>query len=303
METLSNGAVIASAGDQPGDLIDRPRQIEWNGLLMGAGTPYRWVKLTGWDSLPGVDLGDAPRPHGHGDMTGPGWYSSRLVDLEVRVLADTPMVLESLLQLLAARLTYTDTSTALVVADSGRTLQAAARVIAVDIPHDPARTVGIAQIGVQWKAADPLRRGLTRHGVVLSRAVPDGGRDWPALYPTDWGVAGGQSSAVLNNAGTGPAAPVVTFVGPGTGHTLTIEGGRMLRVDVPLAVGDRLVVDTRTGTVTLNGTANRNSWVAVQSVPPESWHLMPGDTAVTLTVAEGGTAASKAEIDWYDTYA
>lgn len=297
---LPNGATVADPGDQPGALITTARQIEYAGLLLGAGTPYRWKELTGWDDLPGLDLSDSPRPNDHGDFPGMGLYQARLPALTLAVHGDSVDQVESLLQLLEARTVYTDQDQQLIVRDGGRTLAADARVIARSIPHQPNRTIGIATASVQWRCANPLRRASTGRTVHLVVTEGSGGLTYPLTYPLDYGTEGGAGAALLVNDGSAPAPARITFHGPGTGHTLVLASGPVLRVNTPLADGDTLSVDTLTGTVLLNGTASRSGDVDLTSGPPEAWRIPPGATSCSYQVATGAGPATAADIDWFD---
>jgi len=297
---LECGATIAEAGDPPGSLISLPRQIEFNGLLLGAGTPYRWVRLNGWDSLPGLDLGDSPRPSEDGDFTGRGLLQARLPSLEGFLLADTTAWTEQLVALLRQRMDYSDTPAGLYVADSGGTRWAPARVIARDLPHEPQRTIGRVQFGIQWKCGRPAQFATTTRRVTLVVAAPSGGVAYPTVYPIDYGDPGTSGDTVLTNAGDRAAPAVVTFTGPGRGHALRV-GDAFVRIDQHLADGDQLVVDTGEGTVTLNE-VDRSTWLSLDSTPPEEIRIPPGDSQATFSVTEDGGAGTSCRIEWADTF-
>lgn len=298
---LPNGATIAEPGDQPGDLIDRPRQIEFNGLLLGSNTPYRWKELTGWDDQPSLDLADTPRPSDHGDYPGLGLFQSRLPALTMVVEAADPWVVEELLGLLVARAAYSDTELPLIVRDTSRKLVAGARVQMRTIPHQPQRTLGIATAAVQWKCSDTRRYASGFRSVHLTPGVASGGLVYPLEYPLNYGTPATGATAVLGNDGTTPAPAVVRFRGPGTGHAVKI-GDLLLKVNLPLGAGDTLTVDTRTGSVLLNNSSDRTDWVTRDSVPPEAWLIPVGSTPVRFTVTSGSGPETAVDIEWSDAY-
>lgn len=299
---LDCGATIAEAGDLPGSLIVLPRQIEFNGLLMGSGTPYRWKNLTGWDAMPGLDLSDAQKDTGDGDFPGPGFSQSRMVTFEMQVRGDHKGFMEQVVQLLRERLRYSDTEQELWVRDSGRTLIADARVIARDIGHAPERSLGVMAAGVQWKQTNPLHRAPGERSAHLAATDGSGGIVYPIVYPIDYGIEGGPGQEVLLNAGTDPAPAIIVFHGPAVdGYGVTIAG-QMLRFTGPLAIGDTLTVDTRDGSVLLNGSSDRTGWVSTDSVPPETWRIPPGEAACTFSLAAGGGVGTGVDLTWFDSY-
>jgi len=301
---LDNGATIADTGDAPGDLLTDPRQIEFNGLLMGSGTPYRWKELTGWDDMPGIDLSDSARPNTDGDYPGMGLYQARLPALTMQVMAGDNEVMESLLNLLVERLSYDDDEQRLIVYDTSKALFANARVIARSVPHTPVRNVGVLTVSVQWRCADPKRFAQFFDRVVTLLPPQNlSGLSYPLDFPLDYGITIGTDSAT-GNGGTAPAPVVVTFTGPATRYSLRLDTGEVLGFDLPLATGDTLVVDTADGTVLLNGTSDRSGWLSTESVPPEDWRIAPGPSAGSVSFAVDGadTLTTKAECRWRDAF-
>jgi Phage tail protein len=296
---LPCGATVAEAGDLPGDLITGPRQVEFGGLLMGSGTPYRWKELTGWDDMPPVDLGDSPRPSDHGDYPGAGYYQARMVGFTLAVYGDSIADTEELLKQLRQRATYADDEQQLVVRDSASTLWAGGRVVARSIPHQPQRTLGVAAAAVQWKCSSPLRFGLATHSVHLVPGVGSGGLTYPLTYPLDYGTETTGASAVAINDGDAPAPARIVFAGPGTGYSVTV-GGQLLKFTLPLVAGDTLTVDTRDGTVLLNDSSDRTGYVAPESVPPELWRIPDGESTISYAVAEGADVTTGVDIEWSD---
>lgn len=65
-----------------GSLLTRPGQAQYGDLLLGAGTPYRWRTLTGWEDLPSLDSGSVPRSNAHGALPGPLLAQARTVSVD-----------------------------------------------------------------------------------------------------------------------------------------------------------------------------------------------------------------------------
>lgn len=303
---LACGATIANPGDLPGALITGPRQIEYNGLLMGSGTPIRWKTLTGWDGQPPVDLTDTPSPTSHGDIPGRGLFQPRIVTWEFFTEADTVPLMEELQQLLQDRFLYSDVERPLYVADSARTLWAYARVLQSDVPMDKLRTIGRTDQAVQWKSSLPLRYAPEVRTLTLrpAAAAATTGVSYPLDYPLQYGPIGSSSSTgVVVNDGNTAAPSVVEFHGPaGPGYGVTLAGVGQMLFGLPLAASDRLSVDTRDGSVVLNGTSDRDTALTDDSLPPEDWLIPPkASTSVGLVAPTGTGDATRVTLTWADT--
>ncbi|MCG7528923.1 phage tail family protein, partial [Streptomyces sp. OfavH-34-F] len=109
-------------------------------------------------------------------------------------------------------------------------------------------------------------------------------------WPLDFGSPGSTGRMTAANTGNADTHPVIEFRGPVTAPSLTnTTTGDVLEYDLPLAAGDRLVVDTHAGTVTLNGTASRLHTASARSVPEQTFTLAPGTTPLMFRAAPGST--------------
>ncbi|MET7811787.1 hypothetical protein ABZT26_13115 [Streptomyces sp. NPDC005395] len=109
-------------------------------------------------------------------------------------------------------------------------------------------------------------------------------------WPLDFGTPGSTGRMTVVNTGTAETHPVVEFRGPVTAPSLTnVTTGDVLEYDLPLADGDRLVVDTLAGTVVLNGTASRLYTATSRSVPERTFVIPPGTNPLSFRAAPGST--------------
>lgn len=304
MPTVTDaGVTLAGPSEAAGALIEFVGQIEYNGILLGSDTPFHWKQLTGWDSLPALDDSSSARPDAHGDFPGAIYAQSRTVTLEgwADAAAET---MEQVLREFRSRLQLIQDEVPLIVSDGDGVKLAYARIIARDLAHTPLRRVGRGEYSLQWKCTDPLRYSLDQRMAALSPVTFTGGLTYPLVYPLDYGSVTGRNVTDGLNDGDAPAPAQVTFVGPMLGgYALTnTTTGQRLAYDVPLVAGETLTVDTRTGSVVLNGSSDRASYLSASSVPPELWRLQPGTNELVFTTAGGAGAGTGASVSWADTY-
>jgi len=123
-------------------------------------------------------------------------------------------------------------------------------------------------------------------------------------WPLEFGAPGSTGALSVANLGDAATHPVVEFRGPVTRPALTnVDTGDVLEYDIPLAAGDVLVVDTRAGTVVLNGTASRIYTATSRSVPEQTFTLPRGTTNLTFRAAPGSNdPAASATVRYRSAY-
>ena len=106
-------------------------------------------------------------------------------------------------------------------------------------------------------------------------------------------VVQGQFSVDLADSDA-PSFPVWTVTGPGSSLVLTNQTtGRSLSVNVSLAVGESLIVDTRPGRESIRLGSGVNAMPAVQGYP-DLWPLVEGVNQLSVSLT-GATAATQIE--------
>lgn len=292
-----------------GDLITRDGQLEWGGLLLGSGTPYRWSgdddSLTGWEDLPGLTRGSVLRPNRHGSWPGRSLAQERVVTWRSLV---TPPITEDFGPVITAlrratRIPTDAEETPLVIrVHGGEALLAFGQVSNRIVPNNRLAKIGRGTAVLQWTCADPRRYSVTEH--VQSIPQPSGGTGlvYPLAYPLDYGAAGESGSRICTNAGDVDASPLITLTGPCTTPSITnVNTQQVIELGLALAASETVVIDTNTGTVELDG-ANRLFTLTNRSVPPELFAL-PDDSdseiAFRASAFGGGAVAT---ITWRDAY-
>lgn len=170
-----------------GELITAPWQVEWNGLLLGAGTVYRMYELHGWDELPGVDVLNVPRSARSGAHAGRRYSGQRIVTF-IGAIVDPPDGAEQALAALEAAtgLVEDPDEAPLVIRTQDRTLLAHAGVRARLVPANIDRQDGYAgTITIQWVCSDWRRYSLTEQSVTIpAPTAATGGLAYPLVYST-----------------------------------------------------------------------------------------------------------------------
>lgn len=301
----SGPGAMAVAGGEPGALIEVDGQVQWADLLIGPGTVY-WVAaegLTGWEELPGLESSDANRPAGHGGWPGTQWATPRTVTAQLWLAPDPdggPEAALAALRALRSATAVRDEEEWLAVRLHGETLAVKARVTQRVVPTDRQFLASrLAKATLQWKAMDPRRyeSAARRATVGLPRREP--GLSWPLTWPLDWGSGGASGDVTVENAGSAPAHPLITFTGPCVNPRLAHHNdGTWLEYALVLSQGDVLEVDTSEGTVLFNGTASRRHTATVGSVPEELFTLAPGTSRLSFRAESGDVEQASATVAW-----
>ncbi|MGJ5826718.1 phage distal tail protein [Streptomyces ossamyceticus] len=274
----------------PGDLITRPGQVQYGGLLLGAGTPYRWRGITGWEDLPALDSGTVARADAHGALPGRLLAQARTIGLDGLIIRAPRATVGAVVGALNAGTVPVEDERPLVAwLDDRGPLLAYARATRRAIPATLGYRLGTITGGaLEFVATDPRRYELTERAASATLPMSEPGLSWPLSWPLPFGDPGSTGALSAMNVGDAEAHPIVEFRGPVTRPSLTsLATGDAVEYDMPLAAGDVLAVDTLAGTVTLNGTASRIYTATSRSVPEQTFTLAPGITNLIFRAAPG----------------
>ncbi|MFF9034034.1 phage distal tail protein [Streptomyces sp. NPDC014892] len=274
----------------PGDLITRPGQVQYGGLLLGAGTPYRWRGITGWEDLPALDSGTVARADAHGALPGRLLAQARTIGLDGLIIRAPRATVGAVVGALNAGTVPVEDERPLVAwLDDRGPLLAYARATRRAIPATLGYRLGTITGGaLEFVATDPRRYELTERAASATLPMSEPGLSWPLSWPLPFGDPGSTGALSAMNVGDAETHPIVEFRGPVTRPSLTsLATGDAVEYDMPLAAGDVLTVDTLAGTVTLNGTASRIYTATSRSVPEQTFTLAPGITNLIFRAAPG----------------
>lgn len=274
-------------------------------VVLGLGSPVLLTDLQ-INDLPSVQASDSDRPQGHGiDLGDQDYYGARMVTASLTLLKNAPgepegtlTDLGSLRDYILGLLAQTEPGQVKVLSFydlDGVSRRVEGRVRRWAITDDTFQ-YGYLRLDFQFIGRDAAM--LSDLEQTATTGLPSGGdgREYPRTYPLTYGGGGTSGSAICTNAGNFPAEPVFTIWGPVDlpyvehgGPEDAPDFGARITLDLTLAVGEYVVIDIRSGTILLNGTASRYSALRTGS---RFFRLQPGDTTVrygAVTTAVGST--------------
>ncbi len=264
----------------PGAFITAPGQLEYDGFVIGTGTPYRLVDLAGFDDLPNADPGNSAEPADHGSRPGRTLARDRTITW-TGLLTCPPDQFEAARDALVNATPYPtgadDLPIAVRILDTTYLVYGKIAPGGRIIGLGPGYRFGYAPIALQFLCADPRVYGIT-------------------IRTAD--LAGGGTISVLN-AGNTETRPSFRIPGPATNPQVkVVDTGRIMRFGVALAPGEYIDVDCRAGSALWMGTVNVLASLSSASVTPKLFEFPPGTSQVTY--AATGSSVPVVNVLWRD---
>lgn len=273
----------------PGDLITGDGQLEYNEYLLGDDTNTFLEEITGWEDLPSIDSSNTLRPASHGAWPGKKLLGQRIITWKGRfapVVAEWETELERLIDAFGL---VEGTEELTIVVRTRNTLGVAfGTVSARQIPMNYRYSYYGAEVSIQFECSDPRKYSLGTNSVFISMpALVLDGLEYPLEYPLDYGDEVTASQLIVNNEGNVSTPMILTYYGPVTNPTLINQTtGDQLGFEIVLTADDELVVNTRLGTVILNGTADRLYTRTLTSSPILGFDLAVGQNEMQAIATE-----------------
>ncbi|MEV8634280.1 hypothetical protein AB0395_21755 [Streptosporangium sp. NPDC051023] len=245
----------------------------WQGnVLDDFGVEWIVEDEDGWSSTPPVKATLQEKTAGDGAWSGPGFFSSRVINLTGRAKAPDRLSMLAAKDRLRASISPR-VPAQLQVDEAHMTRVATVRLSdKIDVRDQSAE---IFSWGLTITAPDPRRYAPEPN--TTSTALPSAattGRTYPRTWPMLYGgaVEGGTGSVFFDNLGDFDETPaVITFVGPvQTPRVEHVQTGRNLTFDLTLSADDILVVDLLAQTAILNGSGNRAYTISAGS----AWFML-----------------------------
>ena len=270
-----------------GELITGDGQLEYNGYVLGDDVTTFMTSLTGWEDLPPIDSSNTLKPSSYGAWSGKKLPGQRILTWSGRFSPEDPDQWTDLLDDLKNAFTIPFDTEELTIAvrtrDDVKIVFGAC--VQRAIPMDYTYSYYGANITLQFECSDTRKYSLLEKSVFISTPTDTiDGLDYPLVYPLDYGIADLASDATVNNDGFTPTPVILDFQGPMSNPKLiNTTTGQQLGFDISLVTSDVLTVNTRTGTVLLNGSADRLYTRTLTSSPVLNFTLIPGDNEMHLT--------------------
>lgn len=268
-----------------GDLVVADYQYEYNSLLMGSGTPYTVTGLEGLWDLPAVRVFDLDRIDYHGAIPGEDLLSARSLVAEITATSSTQATMESQMLAMAQAFMVRSDDIPLVWQRPGQVKKMInCRPRRRSFKSDYEMAKGLADGVVELYAADPTIYSLAQktQNIVLNAGTASG-------------------NGAFSNAGFFDSWPKFTLVGAGSNPRFANaqDSNRQVRIDITMAGGDTLVVDTHPlrRTVTLNG-VDRYDLVRSDN---QWWKLAAGSNTITFS-RTATTGTQTLTVAWYDAW-
>lgn len=278
-----------------GDLITADGQLEYNGYVLGDDETTFMVSLTGWEDLPPIDSSNTLRPASHGAWVGKKLAGQRIITWTGRFSPEEFSNWREMLDDLQNAFTIPVGTQELTIAVRTRDeiKVAFGSVVQRAIPMDYAYSYYGANITIQFECSDPRRYSLGEYTYFISMPTDaEDGLDYPLVYPLDYGLVDTVSDLSITNAGNAPSPLIITYHGPVTNPTLVNSTtNQQLGFDIVLTEDDELIVNTRNGTVLLNGTVDRLYTRSLTSSPILGFELQPGLNELHAYAEEWDTGA------------
>jgi hypothetical protein len=234
------------------------------------GTQWFVTDWSGWDETPDMRSNSDALPGSDGGTEPNPLFGPRLMQWHGKAMGATPALAQKAAREFAALLA-TDRSGTLTVDDGSLALSA--RVLPQGTSPVFVKWVTDVwfEFGLSLVAPDPRKYGPVVE-VVTGMAGSTGGLPFPLTFPLAFGSASG-GSVTVDNTGTIKSWPIMRIAGPVVNpRIINPATGDELRVNLTLAAGEYLDIDTAARTVLLQGTASRRKDVATSGewlpVPP-----------------------------------
>lgn len=278
----------------PGDLITSDGQLEFNDYILGDDVSTFMESITGWEDLPDIDSSNTLRPASHGAWVGKKLLGQRIITWVGRFAPEPELWEDEIVRLRTAFSPALGTEElTIVVRTRTETKMVFGTVVKRQIPVDYSYSYYGARLSIQFECSDPRRYSLGENSVFISMpALVSDGLDYPLVYPLDYGLVPEASQLMVTNAGDAPTPVTLRFYGPVTNPVLINQTtGQRLGFDITLTEDEILTVNTRLGTVLLDGVADRLYTRTIDSSPILGFSLNPGDNELQAIAEEWDTGA------------
>ena len=273
-----------------GELISSDWQAEFRGLLLGTGTNYNIIAISGLGDQPALVTSDRERLRRDGLIAGDDFLQGRSVLLELEIVETASTTFDDALDALMTATAPGQAEQPFVFKIPGIAGGSAARINARprkrSVPVNMAFHNKLAGVVVELEATDPRIYADVASSEFTTLPSAGGGLNFDLTFPISFGAVsvGGTITAV--NAGTYSTPVVFRVQGPCTNPRIeNTTTSQTMAIAIDLSANEFLLIDTETRSVLLNGTASRFSLFSGQW-----WNLDPGTSSVNFRASTDSNA-------------
>jgi len=273
----------------------------FNGLTIGAGTPFQIIDIDGLESLPELRVQDDNRGFNDGAFTGRDFYNGRTITMTVHTFAGNGNTAFDNFDLFQQAFLPQQTGTQtmqFLLSTSDTEKQIDVRMRSRKTLIDPEYTFGYIRSQISMFAPDPRYYDNVAQTTSLTLPTSPIGRGYSRTFSYTYGGGTLTNYGYVTNAGWVYTSPTIYITGPITNPAVgNATTNQVITVNATLGSGDVLSIDLNAKLVTLNGSAARNL-VAVGS---QWFTCAPGSTSLYLS-GSGSGAGTTATINYRNAY-
>lgn len=256
---------------------------------------YLQPELEGLTGLPNIRSTSGVNAGADGGWTSAQFFDARLISIKCVIADQSPAIVEQkrreLMSLLA--LGKANPLEIRFTTESGNAYTINARVTGVTAPLG--QILKKQDVLIQLRADDPLIYAYNEEGGTVATLLvqqPSGGFEIPFTIPLT--INGGEGYTSVVNSGTEAVYPVIELTGPLHNPSVVNQtSNQIIELDnLTMSASDKVVIDTQTRTVTLNGADVYD----LLSEDSSFMTILPGENIMALnsdTTSDAGTAKIK----------
>lgn len=256
---------------------------------------YLQPELEGLTGLPNIRSTSGVNAGADGGWTSAQFFDARLISIKCVIADQNPATVEQkrreLMSLLA--LGKANPLEIRFTTESGNAYTINARVTGVTAPLG--QILKKQDVLIQLRADDPLIYAYNEEGGTVATLLvqqPSGGFEIPFTIPLT--INGGEGYTSVVNSGTEAVYPVIELTGPLHNPSVVNQtGNQIIELDnLTMSASDKVVIDTQTRTITLNGADVYD----LLSEDSSFMTILPGENIMALnsdTTSDAGTAKIK----------
>lgn len=256
---------------------------------------YLQPELEGLTGLPNIRSTSGVNAGADGGWTSAQFFDARLISIKCVIADQNPATVEQkrreLMSLLA--LGKANPLEIRFTTESGNAYTINARVTGVTAPLG--QILKKQDVLIQLRADDPLIYAYNEEGGTVATLLvqqPSGGFEIPFTIPLT--INGGEGYTSVVNSGTEAVYPVIELTGPLHNPSVVNQtGNQIIELDnLTMSASDKVVINTQTRTVTLNGADVYD----LLSEDSSFMTILPGENIMALnsdTTSDAGTAKIK----------